>query len=131
DTIDVYSGQSLVFRTRLDDRQKFCDLSPSFPPGPVLKACSNRPCDGALGRWLFHCHILSHGALGMIGELTVLPRDDADGDGVSDACDNCPNTANADQADSDGDGVGDACDNCPKVANADQADSDSDGVGDA
>ena len=26
-----------------------------------------------MGRWLFHCHIVSHGALGMIGELTVLP----------------------------------------------------------
>ena len=36
DTIDVYPGQTLVFRTRLDDRPKICDLSPSFPPGPVL-----------------------------------------------------------------------------------------------
>ena len=26
----------------------------------------------ALGRWLFHCHIVSHGSLGMIGELTVV-----------------------------------------------------------
>ena len=53
------------------------------------------------------------------------------GDGVGDACDNCPVVSNADQADSDGDGVGDACDNCPAVSNADQADSDGDGVGDA
>ncbi|HEX5037175.1 MAG TPA: choice-of-anchor Q domain-containing protein [bacterium] len=35
---------------------------------------------------------------------------DADGDGVSDNADNCPDDANADQADSDGDGIGDACD---------------------
>ncbi|RMG89170.1 MAG: tandem-95 repeat protein, partial [Candidatus Dadabacteria bacterium] len=63
------------------------------------------------------------------GRVTVLP--DADGDGVADAADNCPFTANADQADGDGDGVGDACDNCPAVANADQADSDANGVGDA
>ncbi len=35
---------------------------------------------------------------------------DADGDGVPDAVDNCPDTANADQADADGDGIGDACD---------------------
>ena len=35
---------------------------------------------------------------------------DADGDGVTDADDNCPNVANAGQTDSDGDGAGDACD---------------------
>jgi hypothetical protein len=35
---------------------------------------------------------------------------DADGDGVADALDNCPNDGNADQTDSDGDGAGDACD---------------------
>src|SRR4051794_23641526 len=34
---------------------------------------------------------------------------DTDGDGIVDACDNCPNTANADQKDSDNDGMGDAC----------------------
>jgi len=37
---------------------------------------------------------------------------DADGDGVPDDVDNCPATANADQADADGDGIGDACDSC-------------------
>lgn len=56
---------------------------------------------------------------------------DADADGTIDACDNCPNAANADQADSDGDGLGDACDNCPTVANASQEDTNGDGVGDA
>jgi hypothetical protein len=44
--------------------------------------------------------------------------DDADGDGVVDAADNCPATPNADQADADGDGIGDACDNQAPVANA-------------
>ena len=34
---------------------------------------------------------------------------DADGDGVPDVIDNCPNTPNADQADSDGGAQGDAC----------------------
>lgn len=38
---------------------------------------------------------------------------DEDGDGVVDACDNCPATANADQASGDGDEVGDACDPRP------------------
>jgi len=53
-----------------------------------------------------------------------------EGDGVGDACDNCPNDVNKYQTDWDGDKIGDACDNCASLANADQADADGDGVGD-
>ncbi|UCH86931.1 MAG: thrombospondin type 3 repeat-containing protein, partial [Dehalococcoidia bacterium] len=56
---------------------------------------------------------------------------DFDEDGTLNLLDNCPSTANPDQADVDGDGVGDACDNCPDTANADQLDSDGDGLGDS
>jgi hypothetical protein len=42
---------------------------------------------------------------------------DADGDGVPDSSDNCPDVANADQADADMDGKGDVCDACPATAN--------------
>ena len=38
---------------------------------------------------------------------------DADGDGIQNLVDNCPMTANADQADTDRDRRGDACDLCP------------------
>ena len=55
---------------------------------------------------------------------------DSDGDGIPDACDNCPATANPGQQDSDGDGIADACDNCPATANPGQEDGDGDGVGD-
>lgn len=56
---------------------------------------------------------------------------DRDGDGVSDARDNCPREPNAGQLDRDGDGLGDACDNCRGEANPGQRDGDGDGVGDA
>jgi hypothetical protein len=64
---------------------------------------------------------------------------DVDSDGKPNNQDNCPATANADQADGDGDGVGEACDNCPTVANPRlltmgemvQRDHDLDGRGDA
>ena len=81
----------------------------------------------------------------------ISPAPDGDGDGIADASDNCPGTANTSQADSDGDGIGNACDaapnhddrdadgdgvrnaddNCPSHANAAQADADGDGLGDA
>ncbi|PWU20217.1 MAG: hypothetical protein C5B50_04525 [Verrucomicrobia bacterium] len=74
DTIDVYSGQSYIFSVRLDDRPKLCDLSCGSGPnnGPVLQPCTDGGCGGALGRWLYHCHIASHGVLGMMGEIIVL-----------------------------------------------------------
>ena len=37
------------------------------------------------------------------------PREDTDGDGIADVCDNCPSVANQDQSDSNHDGAGDAC----------------------
>jgi Ca2+-binding RTX toxin-like protein len=69
---------------------------------------------------------------------------DSDGDGLTDGADNCPTTANPDQADSDMNGAGDACDpidsdgdgvadgsdNCPSAYNPEQTDSNGDGIGD-
>ena len=51
---------------------------------------------------------------------------DADGDGVADADDNCPDLSNPDQADFDADGVGDVCD-----ADDERADVDGNGSADA
>ncbi len=75
-------------------------------------------------------------------EPKIVTPSDGDNDTVVDAEDNCPNTANTDQADMDGDGIGDVCDdsdgdgvfdfedNCPSIVNADQLDTDDDGMGD-
>lgn len=45
--------------------------------------------------------------------VATTPPPDADGDGVPDAVDNCPDLSNADQSDLDNDGMGDVCDPFP------------------
>ena len=60
-------GYTLTYRMRIDDRNK--------PDGST---------GGAIGRWVFHCHIFFHAVFGMISELDVvaLPKvtvDDAAG----------------------------------------------------
>jgi hypothetical protein len=50
-------------------------------------------------------------------EPTGPDPNDGDGDGVSNATDNCPANSNPGQEDSDGDDKGDACDPCPDDTN--------------
>jgi FtsP/CotA-like multicopper oxidase with cupredoxin domain len=57
DNIDVPAGYSLTFRVKIEDRP--------LADGTTL--------GGALGRWVFHCHIFFHAVDGMLGELVVVP----------------------------------------------------------
>ncbi len=97
--------------------------------------------DGYLGKSYYD--LITIGDCTFDGHEDIAPPD-ADSDGVPDASDNCPGTANPGQADNDNDGAGDVCDtdddndgvpdtadNCDFVANPGQADSDNDGIGDA
>jgi hypothetical protein len=70
DVIDVFKGQSVVFRTRLDDREIITDnrQEADAPPPNMFY-----PGGGAQGRWVFHCHLFLHASLGMISELVVVP----------------------------------------------------------
>ncbi len=56
DNINIPASHQLVYRIRLDDRPWIDGGAPG----------------GAVGRWLFHCHVLSHAEFGMMTELVVL-----------------------------------------------------------
>jgi len=81
----------------------------------------------------YHCTVGNHCKSGMWATINVLDAggQDADGDGIADESDNCPNDSNPGQDDIDADGVGDACDNCPDDSNENQGNSDGDSAGDA
>jgi FtsP/CotA-like multicopper oxidase with cupredoxin domain len=59
DNIDLPPGYKLTFRIRIEDRP----LADGITLG------------GALGRWMFHCHIFFHGTHGMLGEVVTTAPD--------------------------------------------------------
>ncbi len=56
DVVDVPGLMQVVYRIRLDDRVQGDGVTTG----------------GAIGRWLFHCHLFHHALIGMITELVVV-----------------------------------------------------------
>ncbi len=96
DVIVMQPHTAVKFRMKMNDRFKIPDaasfsfgqLKQHFPfdraqpfggAGDVPN--SNADMGGAIGRWLFHCHILHHAALGMIADLCVAPQGAPDASG--------------------------------------------------
>ena len=75
--------------------------------GPACTPSGNAPPDGGSGGGNGNENGGDDSRCAAPGTLGTV---DADGDGIADACDNCPATANGAQADADGDGLGDECD---------------------
>lgn len=103
-----------------------CNSLP-YVPGASLKFASSFDGDPAINGFYYDdvsFKVLKSSAnnitvASFFTSFELTPPADTDADGIPDAIDNCPTTANPDQADSDGDGVGDACD-FPLAVNKDQ-----------
>jgi FtsP/CotA-like multicopper oxidase with cupredoxin domain len=122
DVIDVPKGITMVVRMRLEDRPRITDTrQEASAPAPDQFFASG----GAAGRWVFHCHLFIHAAMGMMSELVVLNADhDGDGSDTSVDCDDSNPAVPADEEVCD-DGIDNDCnglvdDDCnhPPVADA-------------
>jgi thermitase len=89
------------------------DLSATQVKAALLAGAEDKPA--------FAGKAVRPGRLNAVASTTGLPAPlpDSDGDGVSNASDNCPTTSNGSQADADGDRVGDVCDPAPRGPDAD------------
>ncbi|MCP3982191.1 MAG: hypothetical protein GY716_23025 [bacterium] len=89
-----------------DDNDGVPDASDIAPFDPTL-------CEDADGDGCDDCSIGTDGLGFLPDNDPAADGPDADGDGVCDPTDNCPQALNDSQLDSDSDGLGDACDPCP------------------
>ena len=108
DVIDLFPNQSIVVRMRLKDRPRITDTrQEADAPAPDQFYLSG----GAAGRWVMHCHMFHHAALGMITELVVLDTDrDADSFTTAMDCDDFNEAVYPGAVEICGDGIDNNCD---------------------
>lgn len=104
------------------------------PQPPAGAPCDDdHPCPTGQSCVVGHCSFGGSGidARGNDAPGPDGPASDVDADGIANAMDNCPMTANADQGNEDGDPLGDKCDPCPIDPANPPVDPDNDGVSDS
>jgi FtsP/CotA-like multicopper oxidase with cupredoxin domain len=109
DVIDLFRHQSIVVRMRLKDRPRITDTrQEASAPAPDQFF----PSGGAAGRWVMHCHLFHHAALGMITELVVIDADrDSDGFSTATDCDDFDHAVNPGALEICADGIDNNCNN--------------------
>jgi hypothetical protein len=97
---DTLDGVSCTAYT---DRSYTTLVTTETPPGTYITRCTGGSINDVSPATTY--------VIGYVnGTYTITAAPDADSDTIPDAVDNCPNTANTDQADLDDDGLGDLCD---------------------
>jgi len=123
--VDSSAGASVTSKKKCNDKPSKSTVGIKCPAIPGLKSETHSGFPEAPDPRTYTCQrfddingqrIFTVTGLAFSG---VAEFPDEDDDDISDEIDNCPATANADQADANGDGIGDVCDDTPRTIKED------------